>query len=276
VGGATAHTTRFSRVVPWRCVARAIGGASPMVTHAPCAGLESRAYQSVAVAPYRGTPTLFVFGGIHEGAPSESLQLLPLSPALLPGAAAADAPLAAWETPATEGCAMHFFLIFSHFILSVFARLMLRYRVYVVVRFHWGAHWILRLRLHWHSEGPPPRMGHTCAHVAASAEDQPSWLIFVGGSNGSDLLRNGEDCYGDVYVLTIQPAAAGGGGGHGLTWSRPRVCGEVPRQFGGRCHVAAVLEDKLLCFGGGARISNSVRGQWLALLGTAVGVLGVW
>lgn len=94
---------------------------------------------------------------------------------------------------------------------------------------------------------PCARFGHS-AHLHA----RTSRLLVVGGSDGSDLLRNGDDFHpegaasGDgVYSLQLDT----------LQWSRLRVRGPpggAPgTQIGGRCHTSALVHDRLLLFGGG-------------------------
>ena len=96
---------------------------------------EGRAYHTLTVGP---AERIFVFGGIHEGESSGSLQLVQLDNNEAPE----------WETPIADGLA------------------------------------------------PEPRFGHSCAWKLDSNR-----LIFVGGSNGADLLRDGEDLCGEVFVL---------------------------------------------------------------------------
>ena len=220
---------------------------------------DSRAYQSATVARIGSQDVMVVFGGIHEGAAFDSLQILSLNSAdtaaaALVGGISLEARLPRCPEPAGNGPAQSAMAWWRPF-----------------------------------TEGAAPsrRFGHSCAAVDRSLDgsSDTGWLLFVGGSNGSDLLRDGEDHYGEIHVLSVTPpapmvsAAAGAGAGMfdgamdvvvsegvRLSWSQPRIRGSVPRRFGGRCHVMAALPDKLICFGGGARISNSVGClQWRRL-----------
>lgn len=50
---------------------------------------------------------------------------------------------------------------------------------------------------------PSPRFGHSCSY-----HDSSDSLIFVGGSNGTDLIRNGEDLEevgADECDISIKP-----------------------------------------------------------------------
>lgn len=89
---------------------------------------ESRAYQGVTVAEVGGAKHLVVYGGIHESAASESLQLLDLS-------------AKEWFTPETEG------------------------------------------------RPPNSCMGCSAAFIPAQSGSNRSQVVFIGGSDGNDLLR---------------------------------------------------------------------------------------
>ena len=89
---------------------------------------ESRAYQGVTVAEIGGAKHLVVYGGIHESAASESLQLLDLS-------------AKEWLIPVTEG------------------------------------------------RPPSGRMGCSAAFIPARSSSNRSHVVFIGGSDGNDLLR---------------------------------------------------------------------------------------
>eukprot|EP01052_Picozoa_sp_SAG31_P001046 SAG31_NODE_34_length_31842_cov_31.677850_2_plen_114_part_00 len=99
---------------------------------------DSRAYHTATIGP---TSRLFVYGGLHEGEASGSLQTLQID---------TDDPT--WETPTTDGVA------------------------------------------------PQDRFGHSCCWQHGTEQ-----LVYVGGSNGSDLLRDGEDFVGSVFVLQVNP-----------------------------------------------------------------------
>lgn len=89
---------------------------------------ESRAYQGVTVADIGGAKHLVVYGGIHESAASESLQLLDLS-------------AKEWLTPVAEG------------------------------------------------RPPSGCMGCSAAFIPARSGSNRSHVVFIGGSDGNDLLR---------------------------------------------------------------------------------------
>ena len=98
---------------------------------------ESRAYQGVTVADIGGAKHLVVYGGIHDSAASESLQLLNL--------AAKE-----WFTPHTEG------------------------------------------------QAPNGCMGCSAAYIPAASGSSRSQVVFIGGSDGNDLLR-----YGTTDITSI-------------------------------------------------------------------------
>eukprot|EP00603_Paraphysomonas_imperforata_P007004 CAMPEP_0114427744 /NCGR_PEP_ID=MMETSP0103-20121206/8530_1 /TAXON_ID=37642 ORGANISM="Paraphysomonas imperforata, Strain PA2" /NCGR_SAMPLE_ID=MMETSP0103 /ASSEMBLY_ACC=CAM_ASM_000201 /LENGTH=675 /DNA_ID=CAMNT_0001596863 /DNA_START=57 /DNA_END=2084 /DNA_ORIENTATION=+ len=125
--------------------------------------------------------------------------------------------------------------------------------------------------LQWHTEvlqsgsEPSPRFGHSCTY-----HPRTNSLIIMGGSDGTDLLRNGEELR-EVYLLTIVPPLdppsihrkqsrnaiddATTFTNVAFVWSQLRVdCGDaVGLQVPGRCHSASLVSrDKLLVFGGSA------------------------
>jgi len=149
-----------------------------------------------------------------------------------------------------------------------------------------------------HADGmePSARFGHSC--VAITAGDYPSKtsrttslqqqvevdrLVFAGGSNGSDLVRNGEELY-DIHVLHIVRACAFtttiGSSARGsdssssnnsssksfndqLVWSMPRLSVLPPSLplrdvIPGRCHSVASVGNQIIFFGGGAEHTNTV------------------
>lgn len=99
---------------------------------------------------------------------------------------------------------------------------------------------------------PEPRFGHSCAWQKGSNR-----LVFVGGSNGGDLLRDGDDLYGEVCVLTVLDGAVAGSP-PSLSWSTPVVHGAVPHGIGGRTHTMVLVGDCMLMFGGGADVSPAL------------------
>lgn len=153
------------------------------------------------------------------------------------------------------------------------------------------------------SHDPPPKTAGTGADGPNRSAGEPaprSWrLAVLGGSDGSDLLRSGQEL-GDAWTLDVACPEAGAGGGGGAprcTWSEaplpspapwwfPIVRGRVdclppppPRDVDrsfiifiiiapinhnhhdtqGRTHTAHhVGGGVLLCFGGGASLSNRV------------------
>ena len=101
---------------------------------------------------------------------------------------------------------------------------------------------------------PCARFGHS-AHLHA----RTNRLLVVGGSDGSDLLRNGDD----FHPMGATDDASSGDGVFSLQletlqWSRLRVrvppgSGLAPTSLliGGQCHTSALVHDRVLLFGGG-------------------------
>eukprot|EP00981_Chlorochromonas_danica_P002500 scaffold474_cov169-Ochromonas_danica.AAC.35 len=109
------------------------------------------------------------------------------------------------------------------------------------------------------SEGEEPcsRFGHS----SVALNDK---IIFTGGSDGNDLLRNGRELR-DVYVLHIVRDEERG---DRLVWSQVLIRSFAHRMqlLPGRCHTACRLDDeKILFFGGSA--TNSSRLTLLDLQG---------
>ena len=104
---------------------------------------------------------------------------------------------------------------------------------------------------------PVPRFGHSCCLVG---ENQ---LVFIGGSDGNDLLRNGKELR-DIHVLTIKNYKNDDGIMQTIfEWSTPMTnyatfpFSVVP----GRCHCITQVNpygSKMISFGGGARNSNAM------------------
>ena len=105
----------------------------------------------------------------------------------------------------------------------------------------------------WHTPAtsgapPPPRFGHT-AHWHAHS----STLFVVGGSTGSDLLRDGSDHYASsLHLLAV----------NALRWSTVPVEGDAAPRLAGRCHAACAWGDvesaTILVFGGSRRVTNAL------------------
>ena len=107
-------------------------------------------------------------------------------------------------------------------------------------------------------------MGCSAAYIPAREGSNRSHVVFVGGSDGNDLLRDGEDFYGRVRVLTITgptpsdpstaaadgaaAAAASAADGVLLRWHRevlPR--GVLNPRLGGRCHAMVNFGGAFCC-----------------------------
>jgi len=94
-------------------------------------------------------------------------------------------------------------------------------------------------------------------------------LVIVGGTNGTDMLRNGVEL-GQVHILSIlSPSSLSLSSTHDLVWSTPQLVraeGHASvgglrnlEDFPGRCHCACLLgTNRIITFGGGARNSNTV------------------
>lgn len=84
-------------------------------------------------------------------------------------------------------------------------------------------------------EGPCARFGHSCSVITDKMGNQH--LIFIGGSDGNDLLRSGDD-FRDIHVLSIQSKLDGSSS---LVWSEPGLghteTGSLPLVYPGRCHM---------------------------------------
>lgn len=120
---------------------------------------------------------------------------------------------------------------------------------------------------------PSKRFGHTCTAVNPTGfmratptvlkdwrgkiyDDSLVRLIYCGGSDGSDLWRNGRDLR-DIHVLTVDNRIKGKP--PTLTWSSPILSSVqginiVP----GRCHSANLVGSKIICFGGGAEHTSEI------------------
>ena len=114
---------------------------------------------------------------------------------------------------------------------------------------------------------PSPRMGCSAAFLPARHRGAASHIVLLGGCDGNDLLRNGEDYFGSVHVLTFvpdgdMPRRLREGDGPLLKWSQPSVLGEMPSRMAGRCHVMEPVGGRLICFGGGANISSMLVRPW--------------
>lgn len=100
---------------------------------------------------------------------------------------------------------------------------------------------------------PTPRFGHSCMSVPSANEFQ-SCLIFIGGSNGSDLHRNGVELK-ELHVLTRVAALD-----HPDTfvWSTPSASAPDTNRLPGRCHCAGSVGQKIITFGGSGNHTNAV------------------
>lgn len=133
--------------------------------------------------------------------------------------------------------------------------------------------------------GPEPsvRMGHSCSFLP-----RLGCVVVVGGSNGSDLLRNGRELLNDVSFILLEEEETQGIGKRGGGGGRPEkaknrllqpVCWKDPLYWGsrapimehetftGRTHTAHLLREdeesgrvvsKVIFFGGDARLSDAV------------------
>ncbi len=102
---------------------------------------------------------------------------------------------------------------------------------------------------------PGPRMGHTTTYLPTTQR-----LVVVGGSDGSDLLRNGRELLQEVFFLRL--------GDHNnnttMRWSLPSAVHPLAptgqeRTFTGRTHTAHLINDnQILLFGGNCQLSDAV------------------
>ena len=93
--------------------------------------------------------------------------------------------------------------------------------------------------------GPSSRFGHSSTLISNK-------LYICGGSDGNDLVRNGNELR-DLYILEFFSEH------NRLTWSQPVIPTTLSHQFyPGRCHTATVTGDKIFFFGGGARHTNDI------------------
>ena len=95
---------------------------------------------------------------------------------------------------------------------------------------------------------PPPRFGHTSHWHAHS-----STLFVVGGSTGSDLLRDGRDYYArSLHLLDA----------NSLRWSSVAVEGDAAPSLAGRCHAACAWGNadsaSILVFGGSRAVTGAL------------------
>merc|ERR1711988_2096205 len=95
---------------------------------------------------------------------------------------------------------------------------------------------------------PGPRFGHT-----AVWDESTQLLIVAGGSDGSDLLRNGQDLQ-DVPMWSISSL---NGNKVSAVWAPVDVT--IPQTCAlGRCNGSCVVERNLWMIGGGADSTNNV------------------
>lgn len=105
-----------------------------------------------------------------------------------------------------------------------------------------------------HATGTEPsaRFGHSCVYHART-----DCMIFTGGSNGSDLFRNGIDL-DDMHLLKIV-RSLDSTSSDSLVWSQPLIDPAQRRLIPGRCHsICLASSDMMLAFGGSADSSNRV------------------
>jgi hypothetical protein len=126
----------------------------------------------------------------------------------------------------------------------------------------------------------PRRFGNSCTllqhltkHDAATGAYECTCLV-AGGSNGSDLLRNGQD-FQDIWLLKLQaktqlPSTStattviSDSSNNSITaeWTPITVFADTvrPAQYTlGRCHTAELVGKKVLFFGGSARLNNTIQ-----------------
>jgi hypothetical protein len=111
---------------------------------------------------------------------------------------------------------------------------------------------------------PAPEGDAPCARFGHSATVFDGGMWVVGGSNGGDLLRSGEDLT-DIWRLDLTA----------LTWARMETANEPPFPATlGRCHSAVLVGHKLLLFGGSAQTSNNVTALCLRTLTFSAPAIG--
>jgi hypothetical protein len=98
---------------------------------------------------------------------------------------------------------------------------------------------------------PSPRFGHTCVM------DEEDRLIYTGGSNGSDLLRNGNEIK-DVHILTIVRSTSinNVSSDQLLVWTTLKI--SYPQLLPGRCHNANIIGNKIIYFAGSAENTDYI------------------
>jgi hypothetical protein len=123
----------------------------------------------------------------------------------------------------------------------------------------------------------PRRFGHSSTvlqhltkHDAATGVYE-STCLFAGGSNGSDLLRNGQD-YQDIWLLKLSAnttpetttSVISDSSCNSVTaeWIPIVIYGDTVRPARytlGRCHTAELVGTKVLFFGGSAKLDNTIQ-----------------
>jgi hypothetical protein len=95
-------------------------------------------------------------------------------------------------------------------------------------------------------------------------------LVIVGGSDGSDLLRDGVELYAapdprpenfSINTRTgVHCLSVGCGAEAAWAWASLVVRGDtaLAARVGGRCHAACLVGERIVCFGGGADLSASL------------------
>jgi len=80
-------------------------------------------------------------------------------------------------------------------------------------------------------------------------------LIFTGGSNGTDLVRDGRELR-DIHILSVENRADGS---FSLSWSTPIIFAPGGENLiPGRCHTASLCGSKIIYFGGSAEHTSEV------------------
>lgn len=99
---------------------------------------------------------------------------------------------------------------------------------------------------------PSSRFGHSAVY-----HNESDRIIITGGSNGSDLIRNGVEL-ADIHILSIVRGNVKNNVKDTMVWSKVTFPGEKYLHYSiipGRCHSACLIGDSIFYFGGGA--SNS-------------------
>ena len=209
----------------------------------------TRGYHSANLVVVDGDPCLMVFGGFHHSSATDSLELLHL-------------PSLSWipigdrisGTPPCErfGHSMTPLKEFSGLLATLHADLNSKLER---VRSD-GTDDSLRRQ----SSPALCRTSSACSQsssssVLSSSSTENKRYILIGGSDGSDLIRDGRELL-HVYVLDLIRASSG----DTFQWSCPSIYfpeGTSHKEIVGRCHSAAVVGSKIVLYGGSARCQNT-------------------